>query len=174
MIISTEEITDMDPSNTPANQDFDVSSLCSAKLQSTEQIRLALQICHEAHLGQTDKGGTPYIFHPIHLAEQMETEDEICTALLHDVLEDSHYTVEDLRQAGFSETVLEALHLLTHAPQVPYMEYVLGTKANPLARKVKLADLTHNSDLSRLRRPSPYDYKRQRKYLAAKKLLEEE
>lgn len=151
----------------------DVSSLRPVGLRYTTLTKLALHICCQAHQGQTDKGGMPYMLHPIHLAEQMDTEEEICTALLHDVVEDTDYTLEDLRRAGFSETILEALDLLTHDPQVPYMDYVMGTRHNPLARKVKLADLLHNSDLGRLENPTAHDRHQQQKYLAAMKLLEE-
>lgn len=116
----------------------------------TPQIKKAIKICYEAHKDQYDKGGLPYVFHPFHLAEQMKEEDEIIVALLHDVIEDSDYTLIDLEEAGFSENVLNALKLLTHQKSVPYMEYIKNIKSNSLAAKVKLADLKHNSDLSRL------------------------
>ena len=116
----------------------------------TEQIKKALKICYEAHKDQYDKGGLPYVFHPFHLAEQMQEENEIIVALLHDVLEDSNYTLIDLEEAGFSENIINALKLLTHQKPVPYMEYIKNIKSNPLATKIKLADLKHNSDINRL------------------------
>ena len=116
----------------------------------TEQTKKAMQLCFAAHKEQTDKSGMPYVFHPFHLAEQMCNEDTVTVALLHDVVEDSDYSIEDLRQMGFSAAVTDALQLLTHDPAVPYMEYVASIKSNPIARAVKLADLAHNSDLSRL------------------------
>lgn len=116
----------------------------------TENTKKALKLCFEAHKEQTDKSGLPYVFHPFHLAEQMEDEDTTVTALLHDVVEDTDYTLEDLAAKGFSRNVTEALALLTHDEAVPYMEYVKALRNNPIARQVKLADLRHNSDLSRL------------------------
>ena len=116
----------------------------------TEETVKAMRLCYEAHHGQTDKAGVPYVFHPFHLAEQMTDEDSAVAALLHDVAEDTEYTLEDLDAMGFSERVLEALRLLTHDPSVPYLEYVASLKENPIARAVKLADLAHNSDPTRL------------------------
>lgn len=150
------------------------SPLLPVGLRYTEQTKRALAICFEAHKGQTDKGGMPYALHPIHLAEQMDTEDEICTALLHDVVEDTDYTEDDLRKAGVSETVLEAVRLLTHKHDTPYMNYVIGTRSNPLARKVKQADLLHNSDLGRLDHPTIYNLRQRRKYRMAQAILEDD
>lgn len=92
----------------------------------------------------------PYVFHPFHLAEQMRDEKTTIVALLHDVIEDTDYTFEDLRSAGFDNEIIEALKLMTLNESVPYMEYVTAIKFNPIATAVKLADLEHNSDLSRL------------------------
>ena len=116
----------------------------------TPLTRKAMKYCFEAHDGQLDKSGIPYVNHPLHLAEQMETEDETVVALLHDVMEDCGKTPDDLRVLGVSERAIEALMLLTHEQGVPYLEYVRAIKGNPLAVKVKLADLQHNSDLTRL------------------------
>ena len=114
----------------------------------------------------------PYVFHPFHLAEQMTTEDTIVTALLHDVVEDSHFTFADLEQLEFRPAVLEALRLLTHDDSVPYLDYILQLKHNPIARAVKLADLRHNSDLSRLDMVDDAACHRVNKYTAAIALLE--
>lgn len=149
-----------------------LSPLRSVGLRYTERTKKAMQICFAAHHGQTDKGGMPYALHPIHLAEQMETEDEICAALLHDVVEDTPITFEDLRKEGVSETVLDALRLLTHDPQTPYMDYVCALRSHPLARKIKQADLLHNSDLGRLSNPTIHDLRRHRKYAIAQVILE--
>ena len=116
----------------------------------TEETKRALKLAFEAHKDQLDKGGLPYIFHPFHLAEQMKDEDTTVTALLHDIVEDTDYTMEDLRDMGFRETVCRAVEVLTHDKNVPYMEYIAKIKENPIAKAVKLADLQHNSDLSRL------------------------
>ena len=109
----------------------------------------AMQIAYAAHHGQLDKFGMPYIFHPFHLAEQMDDEYAVCVALLHDVLEDTDYSREALA-AEFPAEVMAALDLLTHEKGVPYLEYVEKIKPNPLAKKVKLADLTHNCDTTRM------------------------
>lgn len=111
--------------------------------------RKALQIAYKAHEKQTDKSGLPYIFHPYHVAEQMEDELTACIAILHDVLEDTNITKEEL-DAVFPAAVMEPLLLLTHDPSVPYIEYIRKIKQNPIARKVKLADIAHNMDESRL------------------------
>lgn len=116
----------------------------------TKLTKKAMKIAYQAHQGQTDKTGLPYIYHPIHLAEQMQDEATTCVALLHDVIEDTDITIEQLGQEGFPQEVLEAVQLMTHAPEVPYMDYVREIKKNPIAAAVKLADLRHNSDMSRL------------------------
>lgn len=138
----------------------------------TPVTKKALKLCFEAHAGQVDKSGLPYVHHPLHVAEQMETEDETCVALLHDVMEDTDYTEEDLRAIGISEEALEALCLLTHDDAVPYLEYIEALKDSPLARKVKLADLRHNSDLSRLDTITDADLERVAKYEKARSILE--
>ena len=118
----------------------------------TDLTKKAMRIAYKQHHGQFDKAGLPYIFHPYHLAEQMgDDEFAICTALLHDVAEDTDMTLEDLAKAGFPDEVIGALKVLTHDDSVPYLgEYIEEIKKNPLARKVKLADLSHNSDPTRL------------------------
>lgn len=130
----------------------------------TDLTKAAMKLCYKAHHGQVDKSGIPYVFHPIHLAEQMQDELTTVTALLHDVVEDTDYTFEDLQEMGYPTQVLEALKLLTHDPVVSYMEYVERIKSNPIARTVKLADLKHNSDLSRLHVANEADILRIQKY----------
>lgn len=109
-----------------------------------------MKIAFEAHKEQVDKTGLPYIYHPIHLAEQMDDENTICVALLHDVVEDTDMTFEDLEKEGFTREIIDALKILTHDEAVPYLDYVREIKNNLIATTVKLADLNHNSDLSRL------------------------
>ena len=138
----------------------------------TKMTQEAMKLCFEAHRKQKDKSGIPYVFHPIHLAEQMETEETIIVALLHDVVEDSDYTIEDLRKKGFSDAVLEAISLMTHADGVNYMDYVKEIKNNPIARVVKLADLRHNSDLTRLEVVDEKALKRRNTYQEAIAFLE--
>ena len=116
----------------------------------TELTKKAMKIAYDAHHGQLDKGGLPYVFHPWHLAEQMDDEISTIAALLHDVVEDTDWTLEQLEAEGFPPESMEALGLLTHPEGQPYMEYVAGLRHNSVAVKVKLADLRHNSDFTRL------------------------
>lgn len=139
----------------------------------TETTKKALKLAFDAHKDQLDKSELPYVFHPFHLAEQMETEDETVVALLHDVVEDTKYTFDDIRAMGFSEKVIEALTLLTHDDAEPYLDYVARLKDNALARKVKLADLRHNSDLTRLDVIDEKALMRVRKYAEAIRVLTE-
>ena len=137
----------------------------------TDVTKIALKLCYEAHAGQVDKSGLPYVFHPFHLAEQMETEHEVCAALLHDVLEDTDATPADLVTAGIPEAYVNTVLLLTHEPDVPYLDYVRNLKDDPIARKIKIADLRHNSDLNRLDAITERDRSRARKYAQALALL---
>ena len=137
----------------------------------TPMTKIALRLCFEAHKDQLDKSGLPYVFHPFHLAEQMTDEETTIVALLHDVVEDTDHTIDDLREMGFSESVLAAIALMTHDPAVPYMEYVEKLGKNPIAKAVKLADLRHNSDMSRLATITPWDEARAQKYKNAIELL---
>lgn len=139
----------------------------------TPETKKALRLCFDAHKDQVDKSGIPYVFHPFHLAEQMETEETTIVALLHDVIEDTSYTLEDLKEKGFSETVTDALKLLTHDDKTKYEDYVALIKNNPIATTVKLADLRHNSDLSRLDTVDQKALDRREKYLRAIELLSE-
>ena len=139
----------------------------------TDTTKKAMKLCFQAHKEQTDKSGIPYVFHPIHLAEQMGDEDTAVVALLHDVVEDTDYTLEDLRAMGFNQNVIEAIRLMTHAEGVPYLDYVAKIKENPIARAVKLADLAHNSDLTRLDTVDEKAMARVQKYTQAIRLLEE-
>ena len=133
--------------------------------------KTALELCFKAHKDQKDKSGMPYVFHPFHLAEQMSDEPTTVVALLHDVIEDTDYTLDDLAAMGFDGQVLDAIALMTHADGVPYMDYVAEIKKNPIARAVKLADLRHNSDMSRLDAPTERDLERAEKYRRAIELL---
>ena len=139
----------------------------------TPNMKKALKLCFEAHKNQTDKSGLPYVFHPLHVAEQMTDEKTTIVALLHDVIEDTSYTLQDLRNLGFDEDVLGALELMTHDKNVPYMDYVAKIKGNAIAKTVKLADLSHNSDLTRLDEINEAALNRVEKYKAAIKLLSE-
>ncbi len=116
----------------------------------TDLTKKALKLCFEAHKEQVDKTGMPYVFHPFHLAEQMDDELSTVCALLHDVVEDTDITFENLSEMGFPKEVVDVLKLLTHEESIPYMEYVKKISTNPTAKKVKIADLRHNSDTTRL------------------------
>ena len=132
----------------------------------------ALKIAYAAHHGQVDYNGIPYIFHPIHLAEQMDDEISTCVALLHDTVEDTAVTLEQLAEE-FPPAVVEAVALLTHQEGVEYFDYVRSIRQNPVAVKVKLADLDHNGDPKRICNQGNQE-KRRIKYAAAKKILTEE
>lgn len=137
----------------------------------TPLTKKALKLCFEVHKNQTDKSGMPYVFHPFHLAEQMKDEYTVCTALLHDVVEDSNVTPEDLRNYGFPDEVVNAVALMTHEENVTYFDYVRKIKTNPVAAAVKLADLEHNMDLTRIDNPTVHDLERAEKYKTAALIL---
>ncbi|MCD7866686.1 MAG: HD domain-containing protein [Clostridiales bacterium] len=109
----------------------------------------AMQTAYQAHHGQVDTTGVPYIFHPFHVAEQMTDETSVCAALLHDVAEDTETTIEELEK-DFPPEVTQAVRLLTRDPSMNYEDYIRSLKESPTARAVKLADLEHNSDETRL------------------------
>ena len=132
-----------------------------------------MQLCYEAHKDQVDKSGIPYVFHPIHLAESMNDECSTIAALLHDVVEDTDISIDQLREDGYPEEVLEAIQLLTHKKGEPYMPYVRNLMHNPIARAVKMADLRHNGDLTRLDVVDEKALKRVDKYKEAISILTE-
>ena len=130
-------------------------------------LELALSIATEAHKGQFDKAGVDYVEHPIYVASQVDSEEEKAVALLHDVIEDSPFTAEELLLAGLPETVVTAVQILSKKKGQDYQTYLKTVKSNPLARAVKLADLKHNSDLSRLENITDKDLERLEKYKKA-------
>ncbi|NRS52050.1 HD domain-containing protein [Brevibacillus sp. HB2.2] len=131
----------------------------------------AIVIATQAHAGQVDKGGNPYILHPLRIMLKMSTVETMISAVLHDVLEDTDVTVEELRNEGFSEEIIAAVIALTRNDDETYMEFVGRTKQNPIARLVKLGDLEDNSDLSRIPEPTEKDYERLLRYKRAIKEL---
>jgi (p)ppGpp synthase/HD superfamily hydrolase len=131
----------------------------------------AINISAKAHEGQRDKAGAPYIFHPLRLMMRMTTSDAQIVAILHDVVEDSQWTIEALRDQGFSDSVLAAVDLLTKPVGCSYPEYVRRIKPNPLAASVKVSDLEDNLNLTRLPCLTPKDIERIQKYHAAWVLL---
>ena len=139
----------------------------------TEMTKKAINVMYQAHQGQMDKGGFPYCFHPYQVAQGMDDEISCTCALLHDVVEDTDLTFEDLAGMGFPAEVIDVLKLLTHREGVPYMDYVRNLAGNPVARKVKLSDLHHNSDLSRINEVTEKDLERIGQYKEAIAFLEE-
>lgn len=134
-------------------------------------VELAFKVAKKAHFGQVDKAGVDYIKHPITVASYVETDEEKAAAYLHDVIEDTSLTLSDLEEYGFSQSVLEAVDILTKKKGQDYQSYLNLVKTNRLARVVKLADLKHNSDLSRLSEVTDKDLKRYKKYQEAIKYL---
>ena len=137
---------------------------------NTELTRKAMILAYNAHLNQFDRAGVPYIYHPIHLAEQMDTEIECVVALLHDVVEDTDVTFEQLEKE-FPSEVIEVLRLLTYDKKIDYMKYIEKIKKNFIARKVKIADIIHNSDETRLNKITVKDIMRRNKYKEALEIL---
>ena len=140
----------------------------------TEQTKIAMRIAYEAHNGSLDKSDLPYIYHPVHLAEQMDSETACCAALLHDVVEDTALTFDDLKAKGISDKVIEVVKILTHDEKnESYMDYIHRIKdsGNTVAVKIKLADLQHNSDITRLKKVEEKLLKRIERYKAAYELL---
>ena len=127
---------------------------------------LALQIAKEAHAGQVDKAGKDYILHPITVASYMDTDVEKTIAYLHDVLEDTSVTVDELRN-HFPNEIVDTVITLTHRKDESYFEYIQRISKSKLAKKVKVADLLHNLDIKRIKEPTKQDYERLEKYKKA-------
>ncbi len=133
---------------------------------------LAMRIAYDAHHGVLDKSGAPYIFHPYEVASRMDDEISTAAALLHDVVEDTDLTFDDLRAKGIPEEVIVPLTYLTRDKDAPYMEYIERITENEVAVKVKLSDLRHNMDETRYCRPmDDYEKERQKKYERARDFL---
>lgn len=137
----------------------------------TDLTKKAMMLCFEKHINQKDKSGIPYIFHVIHVAEQMNDEYSVCSALLHDIIEDTDVTGDELLKAGFPSEVVNAVELLTKTDNIPYFDYINGIKNNDIAKSVKIADLRHNSDMTRLNDIGESDRERLKKYKAAIDIL---
>lgn len=131
----------------------------------------AILLAAQAHHGQRDKNGQPYILHPLRVMFRLESETEKIVGVLHDVVEDTKYTRDDLRKMGYSETILQALDGVTKREGESYADFVLRAKANPVARKVKLADLEDNMDVRRLSSVTPKDMERLSRYRKAWSVL---
>lgn len=131
----------------------------------TNKLKKAINIAVECHSGQNDRAGEPYIQHPLRMMMKMKTTKEKITAVLHDVVEDSDITINDLSKEGFSEKILKAIDALTKRKGESYKKSIERVKKNPLAVKVKIADFEDNMDIRRLKRITENDRKRLNRYL---------
>lgn len=131
----------------------------------------AIDISYYAHKGQYDKAGNPYISHPIYIAGKMKTNDEIIVALLHDVIEDTDLTLDYLVEEGYPDNIIKAIDAITKKPEEDYGAYIKRVKENPLARSIKIEDLKHNMDLSRIKNPTEKDLQRVARYKWALEIL---
>ena len=138
----------------------------------THLTRLAMKIAYDAHKDQTDLSGVPYVFHPYHLAEQMDDEKSTIIALLHDVVEDSRYSFDDLAIFGFDRDIINTLKLLTRDKSETYEDYIKKLASDPYAVKIKTADLIHNSDPTRCNHNTPKTEKLKQRYKTALKYLQ--
>lgn len=138
----------------------------------TENTKKAIRLMYKYHNGQLDKSGLPYVFHPFTVAFNMEDEETCIVALLHDIVEDTPCTIEELEGCGFSNEVIEAIKCMTHDDSLEYFEYVKKLSENEIASKVKIADLKHNSDKTRLDVITEKDEERYLKYKRALDFLE--
>ena len=137
-------------------------------------IESAISLALQAHKGQLDKGGQPYILHPLAVMNRVESMEEKIVAVLHDAIEDSEVTLEELRGLGFSEEILTAIQLLTRSTEDSYEEFIDKTIMNRTARNVKIADIKENMNISRIKNPTEEDYNRLEKYRKALERLERE
>jgi (p)ppGpp synthase/HD superfamily hydrolase len=131
----------------------------------------AILIAAQAHQGQMDKAGAPYILHPLKVMLKLNSETEMIIGVLHDVVEDSPWTLENLRQEGFPEEILEALDYLTRREREDYQDFIMRVAGNPLARKVKLADLEDNLNILRFETITEKDKARLSRYHQAWAIL---
>ena len=136
----------------------------------TKEEKKAYEIAKKAHKGQVDKAGVDYINHPLTVASKCQSEDERIVALLHDVVEDTDVTLEDLSKV-FDKHIIDAIDAITHREGVSYEDYLLNLKKNELALHVKFKDIENNMDLSRIKNPTQKDYDRLEKYRFALNVL---
>lgn len=133
----------------------------------------AFQIAIDAHKGQTDKAGAPYIFHPIRVSNRCSTDDERIVALLHDTIEDTEVTAEYLLMEGFPRNIVDAILSVTRNEDENYEDFIKRSRLNPIGRQVKLHDLEDNMDISRLQQVTVHDLARLNKYIWAYQYLKE-
>lgn len=133
----------------------------------------AIEIAAKAHAGQKDKSGSPYILHPIRVMLKQTNDKSRIAAVLHDVVEDTGWTIEQLRKERFPEGIVEAVSALTKKDDEPYLDFVARAKNNPIAAPVKKADLEDNLDLTRISAPRQKDFERMEKYRSALRLFDD-
>ena len=136
-------------------------------LSYNEQFQIALELAVEKHKNQTDKASNPYILHPLHVMENVNSKEGKIVAILHDIIEDTDITENYLLKIGLSKRIVDAVVALTRSEDIDYQEYIKTLSSNPLANEVKLADLEHNMDLKRLPTLEEKDLERNRKYQIA-------
>ena len=136
------------------------------------RLDLAKSLCKAAHTGQYDRGGVEYYLHPFKVADMCKKRVDKIVAYLHDVPEDTKITIDDLRKFGFSRRVINAIIAITHIKTMSYPEYLKIVKKNKIATRVKIADLTHNSDITRIKNPTVKDTQRCRKYIEYMQFLQ--
>lgn len=132
----------------------------------------AIRLAVEAHQGQRDRYGQAYILHPLRVMFRLQTETDRIVGVLHDVVEDTRYTFDDLRRMGYSEEILHALDAVTKREGEAYEDFVLRSKADPISRRVKLADLEDNMDVRRIPELTSEDAERLARYRRAWEVLE--
>ncbi len=135
------------------------------------KIEKAIEIALSAHRGQVDKAGKPYILHPLRLMLQLEDEMDMISALLHDVLEDSHYTPDKLVELGIPEKAIEVIPYLTRKKNETYKDFIKRAGGNRRARQIKILDIEDNMNISRIDTITRKDMDRLKKYHAALKYL---
>lgn len=135
------------------------------------KLESAILIAIKAHQNQVDKGGLPYILHPLRIMIKMQTDEEMIVALLHDVVEDSEISLKDISKYEFDKKIMSALKVLTYSTNQNYEDYIKKISKNKLARKIKIADLTDNMNLNRLPYLNKKDFERIKKYHKALKYL---
>jgi (p)ppGpp synthase/HD superfamily hydrolase len=155
------------------NRTEDATARRKPRRQSAAGLEDAIALAVEAHRGQKDKSGQPYILHPLRVMFSCDSETEWIVAVLHDVVEDTGRSFDDLRRMGYGDEVLSALDCVTKSNGEPYSCFMERAASNPVARNVKLADLNDNLDMRRLRSVKPKDVKRLRKYVTAWRRLAE-
>lgn len=134
-------------------------------------LELAIELAVNAHKGQVDKGGNPYILHPLSVMNRVDNMEEKIVAVLHDIVEDTSVTLKDLTTNGLDKVIIEAIDCLTRRKGETYMTYIDRAKKNELAKAVKLADLEENMDLARIKHPTEQDYSRLKRYEKSYKRL---